>query len=468
MTVFPISSFFRGCRVSLLRLLLLGVLAIPGAVRAADEPHELEEKTTADLEKLKPLLDSKNWDAALTLLRSIESRVGPESYDMAIVTDVEGKILLQKGDYAKAIGPLETALRLGDTHKFFDKNALQESVYYLAQLYYQEAANAKDRAVAKQGYAKSVAYLERWLANSTKTPYDPARSEATMFYANVLYNEAAIDPNNIDMALLKRAEAEVRKGLMLSPRPKESLYLILLAIYQQEGNYVGLADVLELLVKQFPNKKDYWGQLAGVYGSLANTEKDEQKAREYNIRSILAIERAQSLGFMKTPKDNYSLFGIYFNVGQFGRATEILHAGLRDGSIESDQKNWELLASSYQQVDKPFQAIDALKEGAKHFPKSGQLDYQIATIFYSLNKPEESFKYLQSATSKGHLDKPGAVYNFLAYVCWELNKLQEALEAADKALTYPDMKKDPQLPKLRKAIEEQIKERDANTNAKTL
>jgi len=32
---------------------------------------------------------------------------------------------------------------------------------------------------------------------------------------------------------------------------------------------------------------------------------------------ILAIEaRTKALGFMKTPKDNYTLVGIYFNVGQ--------------------------------------------------------------------------------------------------------------------------------------------------------
>jgi len=38
----------------------------------------------------------------------------------------------------------------------------------------------------------------------------------------------------------------VEKGLRhWSPRPKESFYLILLAISQQEGNYQRLADLLE-------------------------------------------------------------------------------------------------------------------------------------------------------------------------------------------------------------------------------
>jgi len=66
---------------------------------------------------------------------------------------------------------------------------------------------------------------------------------------------------------------------------------------------------------------------------------------------------------------------------------EILHAGCGDGSIDLSSRNWELLAYSYQQVDRPLQAVDALKEGRmKKFPNSGQLDYQIAQIYYALKQ----------------------------------------------------------------------------------
>jgi len=450
---------------------LVFALALPCAIRAADDPpRELEEKTSTDLEKLKPLLDAKNWDAALALLNSIQARVGPDSYDMAIVTDVEAKIYLQKGDYAKAIKPWEVALRLADAHHYFDKNSIQDMVYYLAQIYYQEATSTKDHAVQKANFAKTVAYLQRWMRDSTKPPYDQSRQDATLFYANVLYNQAVSgDPEHPDPELLKQSEAEIEKGLRLTTHPKENFYLILLAISQQQQNYERLADILELLVKQHPAKKDYWPQLAGVYSNLAVQEKNPEKAKEYNTRAILAIERAQALGFMKTPKENYSLFGMYYNVGQFGKATEILHSGLRDNSIESEQRNWELLASSYQQVDKPFQAIEALTEGAKHFPKSGQLDYQIAMIYYGLNKSEDAYKHLQTATTKGNLDKPGSVYGFMAYVCWELGKFPEAKVAVEKALTYPDAQKDTQLPKLKQAIEDAIREHEAaKANAKSL
>ena len=154
------------------------------------------------------------------------------------------------------------------------------------------------------------------------------------------------------------------------------------------------------------------------------------------------------------------------DTGQFGHATEILHAGLRDGSIESDQKNWELLASSYQQVDEPFKAIEALTEGSKKFPKSGQLDYQAATIHYSLNKPKDAYKSLKTATEKGGLSKPGSVYSFLGYVAWELGEFNEALEAINKAMSFPDAASDKQLPQLKQAVEEAIQDREAAAAAK--
>lgn len=455
-----IPSTFTG-RATVARFFLACILSLPLAVSAQEERHQLEEKTSTELEKLRPLTDAKNWDGAIALLASIKTKVGPESFDMAIITDVEAKVYLQKGEYAKVIPPWETALRLTDKFKYLSDTSVQELLYYLAQIYYQEATSSKVAAVQKQNFAKATSYLERWLSTTTKPDSDQSRQEAAVFYANLLYNQAVIDQDKIDMNLIKKAEVEVEKGLRMTARPKEAFYLILLAISQQQGNYTRLADLLEFLVKQSPAKKDYWSQLAGVYLNLAAQDKDEKAAREYNTRAILAIERAQALGFMKTPKDNYTLVGIYFNVGQFGRATEILHTGLNDGSIESELKNWELLAYSYQQVDRPLQAIDALKEGGKKFPKSGQLDYQIAQIYYALNRPEDSYKHLQVAVEKGSLEKPGAVFGFLGYVSWELGKLQEAIQAIDKAMASPDAQKDTQLPRLKQAVQEALQERDA-------
>ncbi|HRE08666.1 MAG TPA: hypothetical protein PKX00_23815, partial [Opitutaceae bacterium] len=61
----------------------------------------------------------------------------PESYDIAVLSQVKAQILLTKGDYAKSIEPLETALLVSDRHGYFEARVIQDLTYYLAQLYYQ-------------------------------------------------------------------------------------------------------------------------------------------------------------------------------------------------------------------------------------------------------------------------------------------------------------------------------------------
>jgi len=454
----PTTSFFRLHSLLLAGVALACASALVPALRAADDHAQLETATSEALSKVKDLTDAKDWAGALKLMAEQLPNVSPTSYDTAILNEVISKIQMQTGNYAKALVTMETALRLSDTYKYFDDREAQELVYYLALMYNQEAAALKSIALQQQYLSKSTDYAKRWLDNTDKPISDQQRQEVMLFYVNVLYNRAVLNPP-VDLKLMKHVEAELEKSLLSINHPKETFYVLYLAALQQEGNYARSAEVLELLVKQYPAKKDYWAQLVPIYLNLA-FDKDEEKGRANNVRAIITIERAQALGFMRTPKDNYTLVGLYFNVGQFGKATELLYAGLKNGTIESIQSNWELLAYSFQQVDKPYQAIDVLKEAAKHFPKSGQLDYQIAQIYYSLDKPKECYASLVSASAKGHLDKPYAAYNFQAYVAYELNKFDEALGAVDKAIASPGSEKEAQLPRLKQAIEDALRERE--------
>jgi tetratricopeptide (TPR) repeat protein len=209
-----------------------------------------------------------------------------------------------------------------------------------------------------------------------------------------------------------------------------------------------------------PDNRTYWQQLAGLYlGQAAASEDDPPRAYEYNIRTILAMERAQKHGFMNAPKDNFNLLGMHFNIGQYERAAELLEKGLRDGSIENEEKNWELLAFSYQQLNRDFKAIETLKEATKIFPKSAKLNYLIAQNYYALEKNEEALPFLQRCVELGGGDKPHQTQLFLAYVAFELKKYDIALEAATKAANSKEGKVEGE--RMKKAIEDTIAEREA-------
>lgn len=433
----------------------LALALLVAAQGHAQQNNQPSERAAADLQKIQPLLEAQNWNGIVNLMRDVLRYAAPNSYDQALASDILSKAYLQLSDYGKSIQPLEQAYLLGDTYKYFDEKSQIERLYLMAQLFYQEASAVKVKATQEEYFNKASRYIETWITRQTEPSQD-----GRLFYVSLLYNRAVMDPQNVNKPLLKKAQDECYEALNTELFPKEGFYLILLATLQQQGDLKKTGELLELLAKQYPSKSSYWLQLFGVYSNLAVETKNPDEALDYNLRAIITIERAQALGFMNTPKDNYNLVGIYFNIGQFGKATELLHAGLLNGAIEPDIKKWELLAFSFIQINKEFKAIEVLKEATKVFPNTGQLDNQVAQIFYSLNESEQAYHYLNSALAKGNLDNPGAVYYFKAYICFELQKFDEALVAINKAaeLQGSDNK---QLPSLRAAIEESIKARAA-------
>jgi tetratricopeptide (TPR) repeat protein len=198
------------------------------------------------------------------------------------------------------------------------------------------------------------------------------------------------------------------------------------------------------------------------YMALAQDPKDKNvdAIRRYNIRAINTIERAQALGFMKTPRDNYTLFTLYYNIGQYGMAADLLYTGLESGSIDSNLENWLLLSASYQQINQDFKSIEVLVEAAKRYPTNGELEFKIAQVYQGMDDNQKAYDHCAAAVEKGHLAKPQPVYIFMAYMAYELGKYDEAKVAIDKSIELM-AKPDHQALGLRGAIEEAIKERDA-------
>ncbi len=435
-------------------------LALAASLAVAQEPppRQFSEGTSKAFTQLKPLQDAKNWDGMIAVLDAIPG-VGPESYDRAQIQDMKAKLFLAKEQYGKAIGPWEEAVRLGDKYKFFEARALLDIISLLGSLHLQEAANFKDTKIQAYHFEKATNHLRRWLRETKKpTP------EVMVNLLSVLYYRAVADPKKPDLKLLKEAQEEIEKGLAMSLVPKESFYTLLLAILQQQSDYVRSSEIIELLLKQNPQKKDYWPVLMATYLNLANEKEktDPEEYRSYLCRTIVTVERAQSHGFLNTPKDCMNLVSFYLMAGQGNAATDYLYNGLKGGKIESDPKTWMNLGLIYQQNNKELQAISVLKEAIKLYPNNGQFDYLIGEIYRAMETPRDAYAQYREATRKGGLDKPHVVYQLLAYTAFELGDLDDALKYVKQAEGYPEGKKDAQLPRLRQAIEDAIKERQYN------
>lgn len=402
-------------------------LALAASVSASaqnpptERVYQLSDSTSEVLSNAyRVAAEAKNYSAAIAAIDGAIAKVAdPTGYDMAILLQIKAQTYLQNSEFPKAVEPLERCIQLSDakTPSYFDERVTTELVYYAGALLMQEGGTSKVPSVAASYFERADRYMSRWITSIKKPTPD-----AISTYASLIYTRATQDPEHPDVEGLKRALTYVEQALRMSTHPKDNLYVLKLVILQQLNRNGEATEYLELLVRQKPENRTYWQQLAALY-----------LQQQQDIRAILAMERAQALGFMKEPKDNFNLIGIHFNIQQYDRAAELLEVGLKTGTIENEEKNWELLAFSYQQLNRDYAAIDALKRGTKAFPKSGQLEYLIAQNYYSLDKVDEAYPHLLACVEKGGGKEPHRTDLFLAFIAFELKKFDVALAAAQRA-----------------------------------
>jgi Putative Zn-dependent protease, contains TPR repeats len=449
------SPISRRSRARLLAAFL--ALATPFCAFAQDAARkpELSEKAHQAIQVISPLMDKdpQPWDEILEKIEPVLQAADPESYDKAYLSQLKVQALLNKSNYGAAIEPLETAVGLSEKHGYFGNRDL-ELLWLLAQLYGQEASAAGEKNIEAQRsyYAKAYDALRRWSARTPKTNPD-----AQYFMASILYNQALYD-NKVDKELLRQAQIEAEKGLSLSIKPREHFYALLVSMAQQLGDNVKAAEYLELLVRDYPKNKSYWQSLLNAY--LLQEEKGF-------VPAIITLERAQSHGLLNEKGDNFTLVGIHLNAQQYSHAADLFEAGLRNGSLESSQRNWELLANCYQQLRKDDKAIATLKEATKLFPDSGALEVLIGNLYYMADRYAEALTHFKQAVAK-KLEKSQQVqaYSYIAYLALELKFLDEAKAAADKVIEI-----DPETrgaKELLKAVNDALEERDAQLKAPTV
>ncbi len=421
------------------------------------------EKLSEAFGKLKPLQEASDWAGMLKLLEGVP--VVPGSYDEASVLNTKARIYAATSKYKEALTAWERVIQLNDQHEYFAEKDMLEVIFFLAQLNAQEASSSKDPKVQQVYFKKSVGYFRRYLDKTPKPPVDVIST-----FASILYYSAVSDPQNPDQALLKETRTIIDRALTSSIKPKESFYQLYLALLQQQNDMVGSAELLELVLKQNPAKKDYWAMLFAIYLQLRDKaeskDKDPGMARDYLVRAIVTLERAQALGFLNTPKDNMNLVSFYLLGNQFSKGTELLYNGMKKGSIESEPHNWRILGRYYQEATMNTQAIAVLKEATKLFPKNGELELQIAQIYLQMENTREAFNHAKLALAKGNFEastKPYGVHYLKAYTAFELGELEESDKALTDAQQFKEHEKDSQFARLKEVVRDALEEK-ANKN----
>ena len=454
MTLRRLTSVLHLPSSGLLLVLLACVLVAP-SLRAQTPPAapQVSEALSAELGQLRTLTEAKDFPAALILIDRLTVTVAADSYDRFLLAQIKAQILLTQGAYAASIAPLEDALRLGDRPGFMADTARTDTLFLLAQLHQQQASETKDVFAQRAALDRASGYLRRWQSGIQKPTTD-----GQLFAATLLYQQATLNPDRIDAALVTEALRAAETGLSLQLKPPSALYVLLLAAHQQRGENTQVAELLELLVAQNPANSGYWQQLVATYLALASDAPNERETARLQLRAILTLERAQARGLLATPSERFNLVALYLGIRQFAPAIALLEKGLAVGTLENTRRNWELLSSAYQQSGRQADAQAALMKATAALPAEGQLEFALAQLHYTAGRLAEARVHLERAIAKGRLDKPGQARLFLAYTAYELKDYPAAARTAREAAVYDDVKKD-DLARLTQAIADATKEK---------
>ncbi|MDD2763713.1 MAG: hypothetical protein PHE83_07035 [Opitutaceae bacterium] len=444
--------------------------AAPAQAQSDQLPQVSDEISDLLNNSLRPANEASNWDKALSIIKEGLTKVEPGSYDEALLYQIQAQTYFQKNDQVNALRALEHGLAIDDKHHYYPEKTRQEMRYFVAQITFNEASSTKDLQRQTELYGRASQALEVWLKDAKNFTTDQ------LYFISLLYfyqSQPSTEPTHAkekgtNFPLMEKALLWTEKSLRSTTRPRDNLYQLKLAELFQLGRFKEGAELLELLVKQKPDSRNFWQQLANTYlqlGIAAAEKHEDQASFSYNLRAALTIERAQQLGLMNTAKDNYNLVSIYFNLAQYSEACRLLDQGLRNNTIERTRSNYELLANSYQQMNREFKAISTLDEAAKIFPTSGQIEYQIAQIYFTIDKIKEAFAHMKACIAKGGTEKPHIAWLFYAYLALDLKEYDEALKAATQAAQYPEAKKEAK--QMEEAIKATIQDRENRLQAQS-
>jgi hypothetical protein len=451
-------SHLLGCAAAVIAGGIFLSVDVRGQAQPGPEPvkKEFSQKVAEGMVKLKEYTDANNTAKSIELLDELLKIGTPgDSYDQAQLSLYKGNLTLPLEDSRVAIEPLEKFLDITSRVDFspvITINDIKGAHKNLSIVYY-IAADRKDVPEAQKlvSIGKAVSHLEAYF----KMSGEPTADEANQ-YASFLFKKATMagEDDKVDLATIKQAREVAQRGVLRDTRFRTDLYKLILTAYQYERNSEGTAETMELLLARSPNDAEaarLWQLLPSIYLGLANSmaeKNDDDRAREFRYRAILAYERAhQYAGLFNGEKGEDSTMDIlnlsktYFDVGQIEKGAEIMLEAARAKKIKGTfaDRVWLFIAEYYRQVGKEDKTIAVYKEASANFPQDGQFDLQLANTYYALDQIDNAITSIQSALRKGLAGKEPVARLSEAYYLYSSNRFKEASEAASKGLALASL-----------------------------
>jgi tetratricopeptide (TPR) repeat protein len=343
-----------------------------------------------------------NYREALKILNEVRQWDDLNSADRTQLWNFYGYVYISMDDYPRAIQSYEQILKIEDADPRFQTSIM----YNLAQLY-----------MATEQYQKTISMLDRWFKVS-----DGPSPQAYLLYGQAYYLldnfRKARQPVEQAIDLAKERGEEIQ----------ESWYQLIRHIYYELGEKEKALDIVQILVKNWP-KKIYWLQLSSMYGEL-NREKLQ----------LSAMEAAYRNGYLTQTKELENLAQLYLYHGVPYKAAKVVQQGLKDGTVEKTEDNWELLSRGWINAQEYAKAVEPLRQAAS-MSEDGDLYMRLAQVYSQLENPAKTVESVQLALKKGGLKRPDDAYVVKGMAEFDLDRLSDAKKSFQQAAKSKDSRK---------------------------
>lgn len=369
----------------------------PNATRK--EPKlEMSSGNQKDVSKALDLVNDGKYDEAVPLLQKVIDDPKASKYAHAMALYAEGQVANGKNDDATAIARFKDAYALDGL-----PNNTQFQVLY----------NIAIMQIQSEKYDDALNTISEWFKVT-----GAQKAEAYALQGNAYYRldkfQAAVDA--------------IKKALSLSDKPSDSWYQILMASYAELEQYDEAAKVLEQQLAKNPNDAKLTTQLATVYIK----GKQDQKA-------IDLLAGAKQKGLLTSESDYKLMTQLYDQADKPKEGAAVLSEGLAKNIVKPSYEMYKLLGDSYALANDDSHAIEAYGK-ASPLSKDGNIDYVRGSLLLNNDRGKEAVEALRQAVTKGGLKQPGETYVLLGDAENNVDNVQAAVAAWEKAKAYPSSK----------------------------
>ena len=379
----------------LLVLPLVGAgMAVPAFAQEGEQGKKetvqaqvLTEKTFKLLTEANKAIEENRLAEAAPILDRLLGDTKLTPFERATVLQTRGFLLTEQDNYKEAAKYFEQAVDL----KILVPDQQLALIYNLAQIY-----------AGTEQYKKSVEKFEIWFAQATN-PQPPAY----LAYANSLYN----------LERFQEAIPKVEMAIKIANEPKREWYDFLAGLYFETKQIPKVAQILELLVSKYPGEGRYYRQLQGVYSELK---------RE---RDMLAItELAYKGGHLEKSEEFVQLASLLLYFDNPYRAAVLLEKKLKEGKIEKNYTNYEMLANAWIASRDVAKSIEPLIQAAE-LAKDGNGYIRLAQAYVEREDWSAVNTAIEKALERGGLKEIGQAYLLEGVALINLDRLGPARKA---------------------------------------